>query len=97
MKFTIHEEVLKYLRSMRTNEVTINLDHLTSCWSTIREITVQTWSPRNPAGYDLYHENGLVIYVDKDIIHNDWLDLSMNPIRSDLPDREILVLGTENK
>lgn len=58
---------------------------------------MQTWSPRNPEGYDLYHENELKIYVDKEIIHDGWLDLSMNPVRSDLPDREILVLGAQRK
>lgn len=58
---------------------------------------MQTWSPRNPADYEVYREGDLSIYLDKKIIHDGWLDLSMNPIRSDLPDREILVLGAKNK
>ena len=95
MKFTIHEDVLKFLRIKREKNITIKLDTLTSCWSTMREIVVQTWSPRNPAGYDYFESEGLGLYVDKQIEHDGWLDLSMNPIISDLPDREILVLGAK--
>jgi len=84
------------MKSKRSKELTINLDHLTSCWSTIRAITVQTWAPKNPAGFDKYEEEGIEIYVDKEIVHEGWLDLSINPIVSDLPDREILVLGGQH-
>jgi len=93
MKFTIHEAVLKYMRSCRSKEMTIKLDQLTSCWSVIREITVQTWAPRNPADFEYFIEDGLEIYVDKQIVHDGWLDISMNPVVSDMPDREIMVLG----
>lgn len=93
MDIIIDDKVKEYLRSLGKRAITIYTEIVGSCWSPRPEIFVRTREPEALEEYKLFEVDGFKVYLFNEAKIEDNIKIKMSEQVSDLPNKEIAIIG----
>lgn len=93
MVITLSDELKNMLKRGRKDTITVYKQEALGCWGQQFDILVRINPPRanDKTGYEIFKNDDLTIYLDKELTEFDSIHLEVSKQTSDMPDRDVSV------